>query len=70
MARVTKAMKNRLRKIDPSSLVNCIIDNCDYSSTLDAKTKSDETLRVSIPFQSLSEHSQKTKARSQFKNRH
>ena len=33
-----------------SSLVNCIIDNCDYSSTLDAKTKSDETLRVSIPF--------------------
>ena len=34
----------------PSSLVNCIIDNCDYSSTLDAKTKSDQTLRVSIPF--------------------
>ena len=34
----------------PSSLVNCIIDKCDYSSALDAKTKSDETLRVSIPF--------------------
>ena len=34
----------------PSSLVNFIIDKCDYSSTLDAKTKSDETLRVSIPF--------------------
>ena len=33
-----------------SFLVNCIIDKCDYSSTLDAKTKSDETLRVSIPF--------------------
>jgi len=28
--------------------VNCIIDKCDYSSTLDAQ--SDETLRVSIPF--------------------
>ena len=27
----------------PSSLVNCIIDKCDYSSTLNAKTKSDET---------------------------
>ena len=34
----------------PCSLVNFIIDKCDYSSTLDAKTKSDETLRVSIPF--------------------
>ena len=34
----------------PNSLVNCIIDKSDYSSTLDAKTKSDETLRVSIPF--------------------
>ena len=34
----------------PSSLVNCIIDKCDYSSTLDAKTKSDDTLRVSILF--------------------
>ena len=35
----------------PSSLVNCIVDNCDHSSTLDAKHyKSDETLRVSIPF--------------------
>ena len=33
-----------------SSLVNGIIDKCDYSSTLDAKTKSDETLRVSFPF--------------------
>ena len=33
-----------------SSLVNCIIDKCDYPSTLDAKTKSDETLRVRIPF--------------------
>ena len=30
--------------------MNCLIDKCDYSSTLDAKTKSDETLRVSIPF--------------------
>jgi len=28
----------------PSSLVNCIIDKCDYYSTLDAKTQSDETL--------------------------
>ena len=43
-----KSMFHRLGY--PSSLVNCIIDNCDYSSTLDAKTKSDETLRVSIPF--------------------
>ena len=34
----------------PSSLVNCIINKCDYSSTLDAETKCDETLRVSIPF--------------------
>ena len=34
----------------PSSLVNGIIDKCDYPSTLDAKTKSDETLRVSITF--------------------
>ena len=34
----------------PSSLVNCIIDKCDYSSTPDAETKPDETLRVSIPF--------------------
>ena len=33
-----------------SSLVNCIIDKCDYSSTPDAETKPDETLRVSIPF--------------------
>ena len=33
-----------------SSLVNSIIDKCDYSSTLNAKTKSDETLRVSISF--------------------
>ena len=61
----------------PSSLVNCIIDKYDYSSTLDAKTKSDESLRVSIPFkdqslsvQSLSEHGQKANAQSQFKNRH
>ena len=30
--------------------MNGIIDKCDYPSTLDAKTKSDETLRVSIPF--------------------
>ena len=36
------------------SLVNFIIDNCDYPSTLDAKTKSDETLRVSIPFKEVS----------------
>ena len=34
----------------PSSLVNCISDKCDYSSTPDTETKSDETLRVSIPF--------------------
>ena len=34
----------------PCSLVNGIIDKCDYPSTLDAKAKSDETLRVSIPF--------------------
>ena len=34
----------------PSSLVNGIIDKCDYPSTLDAKTKCDETLRFSIPF--------------------
>ena len=34
----------------PSSLVNGTIDKCDYRSTLDAKTKPDETLRVSIPF--------------------
>ena len=27
-----------------------VSDKCDYPSTLDAKTKSDETLRVSIPF--------------------
>jgi len=33
-----------------SSLVNCISDKCDYHSTLDAKTQSDETLRVSVPF--------------------
>ena len=30
--------------------MKCIIDICDYSSTLDAKTKSDETLRVNSPF--------------------
>ena len=34
----------------PCSLVNGIIDKCDYPSTLDAKTKSDETFRVIIPF--------------------
>ena len=34
----------------PSSLVNCISGKCDYSSTPDTETKSDETLRVSIPF--------------------
>ena len=33
----------------PCSLVNGIIDKCDYPSTLDAKKKS-ETLRVSIQF--------------------
>ena len=43
-----KSMFHRLGY--PSSLVNCIIDKCDYSSTPDTKTKSDETLRVSIPF--------------------
>ena len=46
--RIKLSSMNRLGY--PSSLVNCIIDNCDYSSTLDVKTKSDETLRVSIPF--------------------
>ena len=30
--------------------MNCIIEKCDYSSIPDTKTKSDETLRVSIPF--------------------
>ncbi|XP_068749264.1 uncharacterized protein [Montipora capricornis] len=34
----------------PSSLVNRIIDKCDYHSTLDDKTKPAETLRISIPF--------------------
>ena len=34
----------------PSSLVNYIMDKCDYSSTPDAETKPNETLRVSIPF--------------------
>ena len=56
-----------------NSLVNCIIDKCDYSSTPDAKTKSDETLRVSIPFKdqvSGNMHGQKANARSQFKSRH
>ena len=43
-----KSMFNHLGY--PSSLMNGIIDKCDYLSTLDAKTKSDETLRVSIPF--------------------
>ncbi|XP_028397232.1 uncharacterized protein LOC114521043 [Dendronephthya gigantea] len=44
-----KSMFNHLGY--PSSLVNGIIDKCDYPSTPDAKTKSDaETLRVSIPF--------------------
>ena len=43
-----KSMFNHLGY--PSSLVNGIIDKCDYPSTLDAKTKSDETLKVSIPF--------------------
>ena len=43
-----KSMFNHLGY--PSSLMNGIIDECDYLSTLDAKTKSDETLRVSIPF--------------------
>ena len=43
-----KSMFNHLGY--PCSLVNGIIDKCDYPSTLDAKTKSDETLRVSIQF--------------------
>ena len=43
-----KSMFNHLGY--PSSLMNGIIDKCDYPSTLDAKTKSDETLRVIIPF--------------------
>ena len=34
----------------PCCLVNGIIEECDYPSTLDAKTKSDEALRISIPF--------------------
>jgi len=38
----------------PCSLVNGIIDKCDYPSTLDAKTKSDETLKLSIPFKEVS----------------
>ena len=42
-----KSMFNHLGY--PCSLVNGIIDKCDYSSTLDAKKKS-ETLRVSIQF--------------------
>ena len=44
-------LKSMFNHLDyPSSLVNGIIDKCDYPSTLDAKTKSDETLRVSFPF--------------------
>ena len=34
----------------PSSLVNGIIDKCDNSSSPEAETKSDKTLRVSILF--------------------
>ena len=30
--------------------MNCTIGKCDYSSTPDAETKPDETLRVSVPF--------------------
>ena len=37
-----KSMFNHLGY--PGSLMNGIIDKCDYPSTLDAKTKSDETL--------------------------
>ena len=55
----------------PSSLVNCIINKCDYSSTPDTETKSDEIKsQHSVQRSSLSEHSQKANARSQFKNRH
>ena len=44
-------LKSKFNHLDyPSSLVNGIIEKCDYPSTLNAKTKSDETLRVSIPF--------------------
>ena len=43
-----KSMFNHLGY--PSSSMNGIIDKCDFISTLDAKTKSDETIRVSIPF--------------------
>ena len=43
-----KSMFNHLGY--PGSLMNGIIEKCDYLCTLDAKAKSDETLRVSIPF--------------------
>ena len=43
-----KSMFNHLGY--PGSLMNGIIDKCDYLSTLCVKTKSDQTLRVSIPF--------------------
>ena len=61
-----KSMLNHLGYL--SSLVNGIIDKCDYSSTLDAKSKSDQTLRVSTPFKDqVSE--KKANALSQLKNR-
>ena len=47
----------------PCSLVNGIIDKCDYPSTLDAKTKSDETLKLSIPFKEVSANTVKKQMR-------
>ena len=44
-------------------LVNGIIDKCDYPSTLDAKTKSDETLKVSTPFKEVSANTVKKQMR-------
>ena len=56
-----------------SSLVNGIIDKCDYSSTLDAKTKSmwwNFKSQFSVQRSSLRELGQKANAWSQLKNRH
>ena len=35
----------------PSSLVNGIIDKCDYPSTLDAKTKIEEAFKIQFSVQ-------------------
>ena len=56
-----KSMFNHLGY--PCSLVNGIIDKCDYPSTLDAKTKSDETLKLSIPFKEVSANTVKKQMR-------